>query len=226
MNRQHATQLPQPEDEDEGTAAVSRLTAFTIAALLVAIAAASVEAPLGASRTAARASAVTMYPDGAPPGFSGGFGEQSCHGCHFHQEINAGPGRVTIADVPQRFIAGERYTLTVALTQPGLRLGGFQLTARAKDGGAQAGTLAPASGEEKRIGIEVQSNVQYANQRQPGTAPVAVDTARWSLVWTAPDLKGPVVFHVAANAADADETVAGDFIYTTVVEAAPDQRRR
>jgi hypothetical protein len=158
------------------------------------------------------------YAEGAPAGFSGGFGEQSCHACHFHGELNSGPGRVTIAGVPPRLVSGERYELTVTLTRPGLTLGGFQLTARFKDGGAQAGTLVPGSGDEERIGIDVQGGIQYAGHRREGAAPVAPDTSRWALSWTAPATSGSVVFHVSANAADGDERVDGDYIHTAAVE--------
>jgi hypothetical protein len=172
----------------------------------------------GAGMLVARTEA---YPEGAPPGFSGGFGEQSCHACHFHAEPNSGPGRVTIAGAPERYVRGERYTMTVTLARPGMKVAGFQFTARAKDGGAQAGTLAPAQGEDERIGVDAQSNIQYANQRKTGTAPAAADTARWTLVWTAPQTNVPVTFHVAANAADGDGTAEGDYVYTTVVESTP-----
>ena len=164
---------------------------------------------------------VSGYADGAPPGFSGGFNEESCHACHFHRDLNAGPGRVTIAGLPTRVVAGERYPLTITLTRPEMRLAGFQLTARFKDGGTQAGTLAPAPGEEARVGIDVSRDVQYANQRRTGASPAASDTATWSLVWTAPQTSDPVVFHVAANAADADNTAEGDYVHTAVVEVVP-----
>ena len=98
------------------------------------------------------------YAGGAPPGFSGGFKETSCDACHFENEINAKPGELTITGVPERFAAGERYALTITLSRPGMRIGGFQLTARMAEGGAQAGTLAPAEGEEKRLAIEVSGN--------------------------------------------------------------------
>ena len=39
--------------------------------------------------------------------------------------------------------------------------------------------------------------------------------------WTAPDRGGPVIFHVAANAADGNESAAGDFVYTASGESAP-----
>lgn len=169
----------------------------------------------GATTPTARSRA---YAEGAPPGFSGGFGEGSCHACHFHAEPNSGPGRLTVSGVPERYVAGESYTITVTLTRPGLKLAGFQLTARAKDGGAQAGTLAPAPTENNRVGVDVQRDIQYLNQRREGSAPVGADTARWSLVWTAPQTSGLVTFHVAANAADGDGTAEGDYVHTAVVE--------
>jgi hypothetical protein len=46
------------------------------------------------------------YAEGAPPGFSGGFKEESCHACHFHAEPNSGGGRVTIDGIPARFASG------------------------------------------------------------------------------------------------------------------------
>jgi hypothetical protein len=171
-----------------------------------------------------RDGAVLRYADGAPPGFSGGFNEQSCHACHFHADVNSGAGRVTIAGVPERFVAGQSYRLTVTLTRPGMTLGGFQLTARFTAGGTQAGTLAPALDENTRVGIAEQGNIQYAGQRQAGAALVAPNTARWTLVWTAPTTTAPVAFHVAANAADGDERVEGDYIHTAVAEASPTPR--
>ena len=161
------------------------------------------------------------YAGGAPPGFSGGFTEQSCHACHFHADVNSGAGRVVLEGVPARFTAGERYPVVVTVSRPGIKLGGFQLTARFKDGGAQAGRVAPAGGEEARIAVQAQSDIEYANQREKGTALTASDTARWSLVWTAPQSGGTVVFHVAANAANADGTVEGDYVHTAVAESTP-----
>ena len=160
------------------------------------------------------------YAEGAPPGFSGGFKEESCHACHFHSEPNSGPGRVAIEGVPARFTAGERYTLIVTLTQAGMKRAGFQLTSRFKDTGAQAGTLGPAPDDRDRIGIDIQGGVQYAGQRKEGASVTAGDTVRWTIQWTAPDGGGPVAFSVAANAADGNESADGDFVYTTTAESA------
>jgi hypothetical protein len=161
------------------------------------------------------------YAEGAPPGFSGGFKEESCHACHFHAEPNAGGGRVTIEGVPARFAPGERYRLTVTLTGADMKRAGFQLAARFKDGGAQAGTLAPDPGEGKRVGVERQGGVQYAGQKRDGSSVGASDTAQWTIEWTAPDGGGPVIFHVSANAADGNESADGDFVYTATAESVP-----
>jgi hypothetical protein len=161
------------------------------------------------------------YADGAPPGFSGGFKEDSCHACHFHAEPNSGPGRVTIEGVPATFAPGERYTLTITLRRAGMQLAGFQLAARFKDGGAQAGTIAPGPRDGERVGIGSQAGVQYAGQKKAGAAVGAADAAQWTLEWTAPKSGGPVIFHVAANAADGNERADGDFVYTATAESAP-----
>jgi hypothetical protein len=57
------------------------------------------------------------------------------------------------------------------------------------------------------------AGVQYIHHVYGGSRRVAPDTARWQLHWTAPQT-GAVLFHLAANAADDDESPLGDFIYT------------
>ena len=158
------------------------------------------------------------YAEGAPPGFSGGFTEQSCDACHFHAAPNSGPGRLAIDGVPDRFVAGEPYRVTISLTQPGMKLAGFQLTARFKDDGSQAGTLAKDSSSDARVGIEAQSGIQYAGQRREGAAVVMPEGSLWTVIWTAPSATRTIVFHVAANAANGDERADGDYVYTLARE--------
>lgn len=157
----------------------------------------------------------TSYADGAPPGFSGGFGESACDACHFEAAVNTPPGRVTLTGVPERYAPGTAYPITITLSRPGMMMGGFQFAARFETAGAQAGTLAAGPGEEKRIKIE-SGTIQYANQRRAGTALTEPGTVKWTVVWTAPATPGVVMFHVAANAADKDDAARGDFVYTTV----------
>jgi hypothetical protein len=160
------------------------------------------------------------YAEGAPPGFSGGFKEDSCHACHFHEQLNSGGGRLTIEGVPASFEAGKRYTLTVTLTRAGMKRAGFQLAIRFKDSGAQAGTLAPGPDEEERVTVESQSGVQYAGQRKGGSSVIAADVTRWTIDWIAPDRGSPIIVHVSANAADGNESANGDFVYTAATESA------
>jgi hypothetical protein len=169
--------------------------------------------------TSVRLMASHAYPDGAPPGFSGGFKEESCTACHFDAEPNSGSGRVTIEGVPAKFDAGQRYLLTVTLTAAGMKRAGFQLAVRFKDSGAQAGSLAPGSGDAERVKVERPSGVQYAGQTKTGSLVGIADTARWTVEWTAPEKGGPLMFHVAANAADGNESANGDFVYTATLES-------
>ena len=171
--------------------------------------------------TGMRLVAAHDYAEGAPPGFSGGFKEDSCHACHFHEPLNSGPGRVTIDGAPAAFVAGQRYALTITLTRTGMKRGGFQLAARFKSDGARAGTLAPAAVDAQRVGIENLSGLQYAGQKAEGSSVGAEDTIRWAIEWVAPERGDAVVFHLAANAADGNGSADGDFIYTTSVESRP-----
>jgi hypothetical protein len=158
------------------------------------------------------------YAEGAPPGFTGGFTEQSCDACHFHAAPNAGPGKLTIEGVPEQFEAGQSYRVTIALTQPGLKLAGFQLAARFKDDGTQAGALAKESEKDARVSIEAPSGVQYAGQRREGTTVSTPNESRWTVIWTAPASTRAVVFHVAGNGANGDERADGDYVYTLTLE--------
>jgi hypothetical protein len=162
--------------------------------------------------------------DGPIPGFSGGFGESSCAACHFDYELNEAPGSLTLAGVPERYTPGTTYPLTLTLVRPGIALGGFQLTARFERDGAQAGVLAVGA-DGGRIATTLDRGVQYAHHLRAGASLVAPDTARWTIAWTAPAAGGAVSVHVAANAADGDDSQLGDRIYTTAaVSRPPDDR--
>jgi hypothetical protein len=171
--------------------------------------------------TTVRLVASHAYAEGAPAGFSGGFKEDTCRACHFDFDLNTGGGRVTIDGIPATFAVGQRYTLTVTLTKADMKRAGFQLTARFKDGGGQAGALAAPAAERERVGVTSDSNVQYAGQKLAGSSVTAGDAMRWTIEWTAPARGGLVVFHVAANAADGNERATGDFVYTASGESAP-----
>ncbi|HET9947315.1 MAG TPA: choice-of-anchor V domain-containing protein [Longimicrobiales bacterium] len=168
--------------------------------------------------------AAPPYRDGPPLGFSGGFGEDSCQACHFEFDLNEPPGRLTLEGVPERYAPGAPYELTVTLVRPGVPAGGFMLTARREPDGAQAGALSVPASEEGRVSVDADdaTGVLYAYHRLAGSEPIAADTLRWAVLWTAPETDGgPVVVHVAAGAANGDDTSDGDYVYTASARSAP-----
>lgn len=95
--------------------------------------------------------------------------------------------------------------------------GGFELSARFAGGtqaGRQAGKLAPL---DKRIQMVASSDggLEYAQHTALDSRAIRIGENQWRVNWTAPDrADGPVIFHVAANAANHDASALGDFIYT------------
>jgi hypothetical protein len=132
------------------------------------------------------------------------------------ENLDDGVGRVLITGVPERYQPNESYPVTVTVTRPGVAVAGFQLTARFEGAGTQAGALTFPEDGVARGRVALREGVQYAQHLRPGTSLVAPDTARWTVLWTAPREGGSVLLHVAANAADDDDSVYGDFIYTAV----------
>jgi hypothetical protein len=180
------------------------------------LAAACLAAALLLATTDARATR-----DRPPTAHTGAFGEPTCQTCHFDSDLNAGAGRLLLQGVPERYVPGRVYRVTVLLVEAGLNAAGFQLTARFQDG-HQAGSIGLAPHEQDRVDVTTHRNIQYAHHIYDGTLPVSADTARWVVLWTAPpDSPEPVVFSVVGNAADDDTSPLGDFIYTTSARSQP-----
>lgn len=163
-----------------------------------------------------------IFRDGPPAAVSGGFGEETCIACHFGTADENDPsGSVELAGVPDAYTPGERYTLSVTVTRPGLSAGGFQLAARFRDDGLQAGALAAGAEDGERVGFTEHREVTYAHHRLAGVIPVSADANRWTLEWTAPTSGAPVVLHLTGVAGDGDESQFGDHVFSTFVETAP-----
>jgi hypothetical protein len=172
----------------------------------------------------AGAAARAVYEARPPLARTGGFGELTCGQCHF-----GGPerpsGTVSLGGVPERYRPGHAYALELTLADTSARVGGFQIAARVSEGpnaGRQAGTLCSI---DARVVVATDSStgVQYASHSIAAPA----DSLRWRLTWRAPmgDV-GAVVFHIAANAADDDDSPLGDAILTSTVVTQPKERAR
>lgn len=167
-----------------------------------------------------------LFKKGPPPAHTGGFGEPTCRECHFDADLNQPGGAVAVTGAPDRYTAGRTYDLAVTLRRAGILRGGFQLAARFADGdslGRPAGSLASTDARTALV-WDTTTHVGYIEHTEAGSA-VTNATARWSIRWTAPaTARGTVVFHVAANAANNDDSPLGDFIYTTALQV-PAPRR-
>jgi photosystem II stability/assembly factor-like uncharacterized protein len=166
----------------------------------------------------------TPYSDGPPPASTGGFGEPSCHSCHFDGPLNSSPGTLSV-DAPTSYQPGARYELAVRLRRPDLTRGGFQLSARYAAGssaGEQAGSLRAKDASVKVVTAAKGAGIQYAEHTAPGTQADESGAIEWTVVWDAPtDPRGPVIFHTAANASNHDDSEFGDHIYLDSLTVPP-----
>ena len=155
--------------------------------------------------TAARAA----YDARPPLAHTGGFGEPSCRECHFDGPIQP-PEKLSLG-VPERYQPGAAYELEVSIRDTTARVGGFQLAARVAEGphaGTQAGTLCSLDAGVDVVADTV-TGVQYASHALARSA----DSLQWTVRWQAPtEDVGPVIFHVAANSANDDDSMLGDVI--------------
>ena len=159
------------------------------------------------------ASASARHLAGPPLAHTGGFGEPTCQECHFDAPLNAPGGQLRVAGLPEGYEPGLEYELVVALERAGMQRAGFQLAIRFADG-AQAGELIAA---DQRVAVAAgEGGVHYAQHTERGAAPGEPGRTRWRLLWLAPaaGTRGEEVFlHVAANAANYDDSEFGDFVY-------------
>lgn len=172
-------------------------------------------------------SAVAPYSDGPPPAHTGGFGEPSCHSCHFDNPLNGPETSLSLDGLPERFEPGETYVVSIRVNREGMRAAGFQAATRffaGADSGKQAGKLRLANDEDPIL-VSSLDGIEYASHAESALDP-GTPQREWLLEWVAPTRPDRVAFHTAANAANGDESELGDFIVLTSrileAEASPD----
>ncbi len=143
--------------------------------------------------------------------FTGGFGEQTCHSCHFDYDLNQEGGSLTVDGLDDILEPGKSYDVTVIVESEQLEIGGFQMTARFEDG-TQAGEF-EWSGDRLIFTPSVGEEVQYLQHSREGTSPTAEREVSWNFTWQAPEHSAPVIFNIAANAGNDDDSSFGDWIY-------------
>lgn len=177
---------------------------------------------VGAAFVPAEAEPEPPHADHPPPGFTGGFGEETCHSCHFDNDLNAADGRLEIEGLPPAYRPDTVYFVTVRLEREQLPRAGFMLSARFASG-KQAGML-HSTDEYTAVSVVDSTGVAYAHHTLPGTAVTEGSLARWTLRWMAPRDAAPadtVYFDVVANASNDDESAFGDRIYARAIRLKP-----
>ncbi len=160
------------------------------------------------------------FPDAPPAAVTGGFGEDSCHACHFEFAVGSGYGELQIAGWPAYFEPGAKYRLQLELKHPHMESAGFQLAIRTGDG-TQAGVFLLADATDEPIRVQTQSGVDYVQHTDARLSNPAKGRRSWQLTWQAPDESKPVLLHVSAVAGDGDSSQMGDHVYALALEAEP-----
>ncbi len=144
---------------------------------------------LAAALLAAAPLPEAAYLEGPPPARTGGFGGDTCHVCHFENDLDAPGGSLTIRGVPDTFDPSATYRITVSLERPAMARAGFQLAARvgAGDGdGGPAGALQVVAGDDRVQVVTAADGLAHAQHTEPGTALPRPGTASWTVEWRPP----------------------------------------
>ncbi len=159
----------------------------------------------------------SAFDNGPLPGHTGALGQPDCTVCHSDNSANSQGGSVTLSGLPDTFLAGQQYSISVALEDKKLSSGGFQLTIR-DTGGVSVGEFDANQNDVKivRDGDTGNSYVQHGTPRNKRTDESGI---QWTVVWTAPECNALVTVAVAAVAANDDASPLGDNVYTTTARA-------
>ncbi|MEX1212162.1 MAG: choice-of-anchor V domain-containing protein [Balneolaceae bacterium] len=153
-----------------------------------------------------------LYPAPLDGPYTGGFGEPTCHSCHFDYDLNPEEGALILEGIPDVWEPGKTYQWKVSVEREDLQKGGFQLSARLKEG-EQAGRFEWSSDRITTTPVGDREGV-YVQHSGNGTEPIEEGRISWVIDWIAPDRgSGAVYVHIAANAGNGDDSSFGDWIY-------------
>lgn len=137
--------------------------------------------------------------------------------CHDEFDLNPGIGALGIDGLPAAYAPGERYDVSVVVQGDAeMARAGFQGTFRFADGPHRGGRAGVAEAVNERVAVQVDdsSGIEYVQHTIAGSGLASDQLASWTFRWTAPHSTDAIVFHVAANSANGDNSPLGDLIYT------------
>ncbi|MCS6884423.1 MAG: choice-of-anchor V domain-containing protein [Acidobacteriota bacterium] len=161
---------------------------------------------------------VLAFSSGPPPSNTGAPGESNCSQCHTGT-VNASGGSATISGLPQSYVPGTRYNLTLTISRSDRSRWGFQATALTDDGSA-AGTFQSVDGNTQTTTGTVQGKTRnYIQHTSTGTRRGTSGSVTFNFIWIAPSSDvGQVTFYIAANAANNNGASSGDNVYLTTAK--------
>jgi len=167
---------------------------------------------------------LAAFSDGPMPNMTGGFGDSTCHTCHFDNPLSAPGTTLVLSGIPAAYIAARTYAITVTLQRRDMRRGGFEIAARflsGSDRGRQAGTWR-ALDDRVQIRPSAGRLLQFPQHTKAGTVAAMPGRLTWKVEWTAPRRpSAPVQFNVAANASNDDASPLGDYICVQQTRSVP-----
>ncbi len=152
-----------------------------------------------------------LYKTGAP-------GEGTCRDCHDEYGLNTGDGYVTVEGLPDGYMPGRSYTLTVKVYCTGMTRFAFEMTAVAKQDGHPTGSFACV--DTVATCIEVGGKYIKTTNKCLDTGSDGMNT--WQVTWNSPSkAESDITFYAAGMGSDADNDEDGDRIYTCMMTICP-----
>ena len=140
---------------------------------------------------------------------------QNCLSCHG----SSSSGTLVIQNLPIQYKIGQKYTISVKLSQVGRQRWGFVLTALDQNRN-RAGTLESIDGNTQ---VFQSGERQYIGHTSGGTAVGKANSNTWIFSWTAPQVNvGKISFYASGNAANNNSWTSGDNGYKTQTTIEPE----
>lgn len=140
---------------------------------------------------------------------------QNCLSCHG----SSSSGTLVIHNLPIQYKIGQKYTISVKLSQVGRQRWGFVLTALDQNRN-RAGILESVDDNTQ---VFRSGERQYIGHTSGGTAVGKANSNTWIFSWTAPQVNvGKISFYASGNAANNNSWTSGDNGYKTQTTIEPE----
>jgi fibronectin type 3 domain-containing protein len=151
------------------------------------------------------------YKTGAP-------GEETCQQCHDDYALNSGNGYVALTGVPDRYVPGKTYALTVTVYHPDMTRFGFEITSVAETSGEPAGSFSCVDATQTMVS----QGGKYIKSSNNGLMCDVVGMKTWQIQWNSPSkADSAVTFYAAGAACDNDNDEGDDWVYTCMMTISP-----